>query len=109
MRDVEGCCFVDGTRPAAVALTMYALVSGVLWNHPRASLRDPSILEVDSIAMTGQSYDDDYIANLLTKDAKTAKKTYELVGIDAFSSKRYVTTLTGGAPWEVHLHLTIAW
>jgi hypothetical protein len=50
--------------------------------------------------MTGQSYDDDYIANLLAKDAKTAKKTYELVGIDAFGSKRYVTTLTGGAPWR---------
>jgi hypothetical protein len=51
----------------------------------------------NSTAMTGQSYDDDYVASLLAKDAKSAKKTYELVGIDAFSSKRYVSTLTGCA------------
>jgi hypothetical protein len=42
--------------------------------------------------MTGRSFDDDYVANLLAKDAKSAKKTYELVGIDAFSSKRYVSS-----------------
>jgi hypothetical protein len=47
-----------------------------------------------SLAMTGQTYDDEYVAKLLAQDAKSAKKTYELVGIDAFGSKRCVPTLT---------------
>ncbi|KAF1913866.1 hypothetical protein BDU57DRAFT_502795 [Ampelomyces quisqualis] len=32
--------------------------------------------------------DDNYIAKLLVQDAKTANKKYELVGLDAFNSKR---------------------
>jgi hypothetical protein len=37
--------------------------------------------------------DDNFIAQLLVQDAKTATKKYELVGLDAFSSKRCVTNL----------------
>ena len=36
--------------------------------------------------------EDEYIAKLLQEDAKSAKKTYELVGIDAFNSKRCVSS-----------------
>jgi hypothetical protein len=43
--------------------------------------------------MTGNTFDDNYVAKLLAQDAKSAKKTYDLVGIDAFSSKRCVLTL----------------
>lgn len=33
-------------------------------------------------------YDDEYVASLLTQDAKDATKKYELVGIDAFNPKK---------------------
>lgn len=39
--------------------------------------------------------DDEYVANLLKQDAKTAKTKYELVGIEAFNSKRCVASLFG--------------
>jgi hypothetical protein len=45
--------------------------------------------------MTGNLDDDEYVANLLKQDAKSAKKKYELVGIDAFNPKRCVTNLLG--------------
>ncbi|KAF2132200.1 hypothetical protein P153DRAFT_383087 [Dothidotthia symphoricarpi CBS 119687] len=38
--------------------------------------------------MAGNIHDDEYVANLLDQDAKSAKKKYELVGIDAFNPKR---------------------
>ncbi|KAH8714785.1 hypothetical protein GQ44DRAFT_688902 [Phaeosphaeriaceae sp. PMI808] len=37
--------------------------------------------------MPNHIYDDEYVANLLKQDAKTATKNYELVGMDAFNSK----------------------
>lgn len=36
--------------------------------------------------------DDGYIAKLLAEDAKSARKTYELVGLDAFNPKRCVAS-----------------
>jgi hypothetical protein len=36
---------------------------------------------------------DEYVAKLLAQDAKKASKTYDLVGIDAFNSKRCVWSL----------------
>ena len=42
--------------------------------------------------MTNDINDDDYVANLLKQDAKSAKKKYELVGIDAFNPKRCVSS-----------------
>ncbi|KAH7402561.1 hypothetical protein BKA66DRAFT_449046 [Pyrenochaeta sp. MPI-SDFR-AT-0127] len=44
--------------------------------------------------MTGRLDDDEYVANLLKEDAKSATKKYELVGIDAFNPKR----IKSGAP-----------
>ncbi|KAH7406075.1 hypothetical protein DE146DRAFT_787245 [Phaeosphaeria sp. MPI-PUGE-AT-0046c] len=38
--------------------------------------------------MSGGTNDDEYIAELLVQDARHATKKYELVGIDAFNSKR---------------------
>lgn len=34
--------------------------------------------------------DDEYVAKLLAQDAKKTTKTYDLVGLDAFNSKRCV-------------------
>jgi hypothetical protein len=45
--------------------------------------------------MSDSINDDEYIASLLTQEAKNAKKKYELVGLDAFSSKRCATGLSG--------------
>jgi hypothetical protein len=47
--------------------------------------------------MAGNLDDDEYIAKLLKQDAKSAKKTYELVGLDAFNPKRCVANLLGSA------------
>jgi hypothetical protein len=41
--------------------------------------------------------DDEYVATLLKQEAKSAKKTYELVGLDAFNPKRCVTILISSA------------
>lgn len=43
--------------------------------------------------MASKFDDDEYLANLLTQDAKNATKKYELVGIDAFNPKRCVANL----------------
>lgn len=45
----------------------------------------------------GNIEDDNYVANLLKKDAEKAAKRYELVGIDAFNPKRCVPSLLCGA------------
>ena len=44
----------------------------------------------DDSTMASKLDDDEYVANLLKQDAKNATKKYELVGIDAFNSKRCV-------------------
>jgi hypothetical protein len=41
--------------------------------------------------------DDEYVATLLKQEAKSAKKTYELVGLDAFNPKRCVAVLISSA------------
>jgi len=44
--------------------------------------------------MAGKAIDDDeYVANLLKQDAEQAAKQYRLVGLDAFRSARYVSSL----------------
>jgi hypothetical protein len=43
--------------------------------------------------MAGNLDDDEYVASLIKQDAQTAKKKYELVGLDAFNPKRCVTSL----------------
>jgi hypothetical protein len=45
--------------------------------------------------MAGNVNDDEYVASLLRQDAQSAKKKYELVGINAFNPKRCVPSLPG--------------
>jgi hypothetical protein len=45
--------------------------------------------------MAANINDDEYVANLLKQDAKSARKKYDLVGIDAFSHKRCVGNFPG--------------
>jgi hypothetical protein len=43
--------------------------------------------------MATDEINDEYVANLLKKDAKIAAKNYKLVGLEAFNPKRCVTNL----------------
>lgn len=42
--------------------------------------------------MPNDMLDDQHVAELLKQEAKSAKKKYELVGIDAFNPKRCVSS-----------------
>jgi hypothetical protein len=97
----RGVCFVDGTRlpaPRQCHLrTSVAVCYGITLcpAPPFESLELTSCPSTSTLIMTGNLDDDEYVANLLKQDAKSAKKKYELVGIDAFNPKRCVTNLLG--------------
>lgn len=57
-------------------------------SHATARRADALITDLNS-DMADNLHDDEFVANLLKQDAKSATKKYELVGIDAFNPRRY--------------------
>jgi hypothetical protein len=69
--------------------TQNELTSATPWFHTGAN----ELSRPTTLTMAGNLDDDEYIASILKQDAQTAKKKYELVGLDAFNPKRCVTSL----------------
>lgn len=88
---VEGCLFWPANAPACKAESRGSYQSGTRphWSSLRLTL---AFSHISNMPFNIDD-DDEYVARLLSEDAKKTTKTYALVGLDAFNPKRCVRGL----------------